>query len=122
MNEKSSPFEAADVALPGLGEEDREPARSLLVDAARRSIAALSASGVLDETHALPCRLLLQLAEAVDVGVRSGKASAAAMAAAQLIATYELLLPAEAKGGETDEWTQLLAELRGSGPPVGNPA
>lgn len=102
---------AGDELLPGL-EPDR-PRDSELVKATRRSIRALEAAGYLDETHAGRTRLLIELAMVVDAGVRQGKASAAAMAAAQILATYEQLVP-EAKEGDGDAYLELVAEIRRS--------
>lgn len=105
--------------LPGLEPPARgEPA---IVSATRRTLAAMEALGLVDELHAQPMQLLLDLAWVVDSGRRQGKASAVAMAAAQMIATYQLLMPESAGGGETDEWNQLVADLRRSSPALRDP-
>ena len=119
---ESTPIEPDQPALPGLDvDEDRPGPGGELRAAARRSIRALSEAGYLDESHAVLCQLMLQLADAVDAGVRYGKASAAAMAAAQLLATYQAMRP---EGGDSDvnEFDELVAQLRaaGSGAPVGD--
>lgn len=94
--------------LPGLEEPERPEAA--LVTAARRTIAALDADNLLTEQHALPCALLLALADAVDAGRRGGKAAAVAMAAAQLRETWQALPQPE--GGDRDAWDELAEELR----------
>lgn len=98
-----------DPMLPGL----EPPARGVsnLQLAARRTIAALDSQGLLEERHALTCQLLLDLADAVDSGRRAGRASAVAMAAAQLREAY-LTLPEPVVGGDGDGWDQLAQELR----------
>jgi hypothetical protein len=110
-------FEATEQLLPGL--EPPKPTEPALVKAARRSIVALEAAGYLDERHAVLCQLVLDMAEVTDTGRRHGRASAAAMAAAQLQAAYVLLMPEAIEGGEgNDEWGQLVAEIRRSTTPV----
>lgn len=98
------------LALPGL---DERPAGQLtqLEQAMRRSIAALSSAGVLDESHALPLELCLALARAVGRATDKGQAAAAAMAAAQLREAWQLL-PEPGGAGGTDAWDQLARELR----------
>lgn len=99
--------------LPGLEPPDR--GESVMVSATRRTIASLSSDLLVDERHAMILRLLLELAEVVDKGRREGRASAVAMAAAQMLAAFQLLVPdADGEGGGTDEWTELVARLRGS--------
>ena len=97
--------------LPGLEPPaSREPA---LVVAARRTIAAVDAAGLLTERDALTCALILDLAEAVAAGKRGGRASAAAMAAAQLLAAIDRL-PQPPEGGDEDDdpYSRLARELR----------
>ena len=114
-------FAPAEEALPGLEAPARSASRLEL--AARRTIKALRAEGLLTERHAVLCQLMLDLAEVIDAGRRNGKASAAAMAAAQLTAAYELMVPDDEPGGdENSEWSRLVAELRGSGTPPRDPA
>lgn len=105
-------FDPTESALPGLDAPARGESSMKL--AARRSITALEAAGYLDETHAVLCEQMLQLADAVDAGRRQGKASAVAMAATALLATYQLMVP-ESKGGDGgDEWHDLVADIRRS--------
>ncbi len=101
--------------IPGL--EPPAPRESALERAARRTIAAIAEEQLLTERHAVICQLILDLAASIDAGRRSGKASAVAMAAAQLQSAYELLPIPE--GGDSDgAWDELVAELRRSGPAV----
>lgn len=95
--------------LPGLEEAPRSA--SALELGARRTLRALDELGLLDDRHALLCQLVVDLAQAVDSGRRAHRASAAAMAAAQLLAAIDRL-PEPEVGGETDEWTQLADDLR----------
>jgi hypothetical protein len=96
--------------LPGMGPWSAHDSK--LRQAAHRSIVALSGAGYLDERHAVITQLILDLADVVDAGRRQGRASSAAMAAAQLIAAYQLLVP-EAKGGEGNgALDELVAEIR----------
>lgn len=105
-------FAQADELLPGL--EPPQRGESAMMRATRRTITALEGAHYLDERQAALCQLMLELAEVVDAGRRQGKASAVAMAAAQILATYELLVP-EAKGGDDgDEWAALVADMRRS--------
>lgn len=103
-------FERSDPTLPGL--EPPRPTSPALEVAARRTLAALQADGHLDERHALTMQLVVDLAVVVDASARSGKASAAAMAAAQLLACQEALMPALEGGEENDPFDELAAELR----------
>lgn len=96
--------------IPGL--EPPKPAESDLVKAARRTIAAVDAAGLLTERDALTCALILDLSAAVAAGKSAGRASAAAMAAAQLLAAIDRL-PTPPEGGEEDDpYTRLARELR----------
>lgn len=102
--------------IPGLGMvEAPAAAESQLETAARRTLTALWNSGALDDTHALACQLVIELARAVDAGTRAGKASAVAMAAAQLRETWQALLPVDGAGaGEGEALAALVRDLRAS--------
>ena len=54
---------------------------------------------------------MLDLADSVDAGRRSGRASAVAMAARELLATYARIAPAAAVD-DRDEWSEFMAEVR----------
>lgn len=79
-------------ALPGL-ELDAELTgnRSALRNAVVLTIDALKSEGLLEARHTAVAQLSLELADAVSRGTRSGRASAAAMAAAQLLAALDQL-------------------------------
>lgn len=99
------------LALPGL--EDTQPAGGTtpLETAARRSLAALQASGLLEDRHAVTMQLVLDLARAVGRSAAKGQAAAAAMAAAQLREAWALL-PQPDGGTSGDEWDELARDLR----------
>jgi len=94
--------------LPGL--EPPTPTDPPLVVAARRTIAAVEASGLLRERDALTCALILDLADAVAKGTRGGRASATAMAAAQLLQAIDRLPTPPEGGGDGDDPYSLLAK------------
>jgi hypothetical protein len=71
----------------------------------------LAAGQVDPATHALPMELIRALARAVDRGVADRKASAAAMAAAQLREAWGMLPAVKGDDGE-DDWAKLARELR----------
>lgn len=97
--------------IPGLEPPSRSA--SPMERATRRSIVALEAAGLVEERHSMVTQLMIELAQVVDAGRRNGKASAAAMAASEIMAAYQLLLPAD-EGGEThDAYDDLASELRG---------
>jgi hypothetical protein len=95
--------------LPGL--EPAAPGLSPIERAARRTLSALKAVDLVDERHALPMQLILDLSTVVGAACRKGQAAAAAMATAQILAALATLMP-EAEGGEGDGYDQLAADLR----------
>lgn len=106
-----SDYAAADAALPLPGLDTPAAGMTALERAARRSLDALDKAGLLNETHALPMALVLDLARAVAMGTSTGKASAAALAAAQLREAF-LLLPVLDDAPAQDEWDQLAIRMR----------
>lgn len=97
------------VPLPGV-----EPAAGAVSDlekAARRTIAQLHADGLVDERHAMTCQLLLELSRSVAAAARAGRASAAALASAQILAALDSL-PKSEGGEERDDFDKLADELR----------
>lgn len=64
-----------------------------MVRACKQTIEALAAAGKLLPQHAVLTQLLLSLAEAIDGGRRSGRASAVAMAARELRDTLLMIDP-----------------------------
>lgn len=99
------------VPLPGIGEGDGR-AMSDLEGATRRTIAGYAESGLLDERHAMVCQLLLELSRSVAAAARAGRASAAAMASAQILAALESLPKPPEGGGQGDDFDRLADELR----------
>ncbi len=88
MNEPSE----TQVTLAGLELESEQPGRSgALRTAVVATIKALQDERLLEPRHAAMCQLALELADAVTAGTRSRRASAAAMAAAQLLAVLKEL-------------------------------
>lgn len=79
------------LALPGMDGE--RPTESPMVKACRQTIVALGEAGKLRPTHAVLTQLLLALAEAIDGGRKSGRASAVAMAARELRDTMLMIDP-----------------------------
>lgn len=107
-----SDYAAADSGLPLPGLQDQPGGVTELETAVRRSLAALDAEGLLTEVHAMPMQLVLDLARAVGLGTRSGRASAAALAAAQLREAWALLPALDPSGSQGDEWDALAIKLR----------
>lgn len=99
--------------LPGLDVAPR--GASALDKATRRTIVALQVAGLVGEREAMVCQLMLDLAVVVDAGRRQGKAAAAAMAATQLLAAYQLLIPEAVEGGGDDAFDELARDLRAAG-------
>lgn len=97
--------------LPGL---ELEPGYGTASGALRNSVVetikALHEDGLLQPRHAAQCQLALELADAVTAGTRSGRASAVAMAAAQLRETL-LSLPQPKEGTLEDKFTDWIAAL-----------
>ena len=77
--------------LPGIG----EPAAgaSAIVRAAHTTLQQLRELGRLEPRHAVLAALILELAESIDRGKRSGRASAVAMASKELRETVLMLDP-----------------------------
>lgn len=97
--------------LPGLelipaDQAAASPMRTAVV----ATINALQADGLLEPRHAGLCQLALELADAVTAGRRSGRASAAAMAAGQLRDTL-LALPEPIAGDVKQRFEQFVESL-----------
>lgn len=102
---------AGDAPLPGL-EPVREGARTHpLEHAARRTLAALHDRDALRDEHALHAQLVVDLARVIGESTRMGKASAAAMAAGQLLACLEALMPEDTDDTAADPFAELTREL-----------
>lgn len=98
--------------LPGLefvpeGQQAASPMRAAVV----ATIQALEADALLEPRHVAMCQLALELADAVTAGRRSGRASAAAMAAGQLRDTL-LALPAPIAGDIAQRFADFVDTLR----------
>jgi hypothetical protein len=77
------------------------------------TIEALERDRLLEPRHAGLCQLALELADAVTAGRRSGRASAAAMAAGQLRDTL-LALPTPVAGDVAQRFGEFVDKLLGS--------
>jgi len=100
--------------LPGLelipaDQQTASPMRLAVV----ATIEALQADQLLEPRHVGLCQLALELADAVTAGRRSGRASAAAMAAAQLRETL-LALPEPVAGDAAQRFGEFVDKLLAS--------
>jgi hypothetical protein len=77
--------------IPGLAEP--EATASAMVKAAHTTLQQLRELGRLEPRHAVLAELILSLADAIDRGKRSGRASAVAMASKELRETVLMLDP-----------------------------
>lgn len=97
--------------LPGL--DDGRDSDSAMVRATRQTLQAWASSGKLLPHHAVLTQLMLSLAQAIDGGARSGRASAVAMAAQQLQSVVMLIDPPDETPGAGVEALRLLHEFMG---------
>lgn len=95
-------------ALPLPGVSDPVAGTSELEAAVRRSLSFMADQGIVDERHAGLMELALQLARTIRPGE---KAYGVAQAAAQLLATFDKLMPDTEGGG--DAFADLQAFLAG---------
>lgn len=98
-----------ELELPGMGADGR--ADSPMVTAARSTIRALADLERLEPRHAVLTQLILSLAEAIDRGSRTGRASAVALASKELRETLLQLDPPPEDGDASAEARRQLAEL-----------
>lgn len=91
--------------------ELRDRTSSALVDSVYATLRALDAEQLLTATHAATCQLCIELAHAVTAGVRSGRASAVALAARELREALATL--PEPVAPPSDEWRDFVDSLRG---------
>jgi len=82
-----------------------------MVRSARVTLQALRDADRLESRHAVLVQLVLSLAGAIDAGVRSGRASAVAMAAKQLLETMLVLDPPPEDGDADQAARRALAEF-----------
>lgn len=98
--------------LPGT-DPDAHQGASALEQAARRTLTALWEAGSLGPQHALAMQLVIELSRAVDAGTRAGRASAVAMAAAQLRETWQALLPEDSgPTADAEAHAALMKDIR----------
>jgi len=84
----------SDATIPGLEVPDLQPGQDgPMARAARVTLVALTDAGGLEPRHTVLVQLVQSLAGAIDRGVASGRASAVAMAAKQLLETMLVLDP-----------------------------
>lgn len=100
---------STDEPLPGLGDPSGPRLPGELEAQVRRSLQFMAANGLVDGRHAGLMQLALELARAIRPGE---KAYGVAQAAAQLIATFDKLMP-ETEGGPSDGFDELRAYLAG---------
>jgi len=103
-----------DVPLPGLADPASDPqayGTTELQLQVQRSLRYLADHELVDERHAGLMQLALELARVVRPGER---AYGVAQAAAQLLATFDKLMPSTESGGGGD-FTELRAYLAGVG-------
>lgn len=102
--------------LPGVALAPEIGAPSPLRVAVQATLSALNDAALLEARHAAVAQLALELADAVTAGRRSGRASAVAMASAQLLAALDAL-PKPAGLDADAEWNKFVEELRTVGAP-----
>ena len=104
------------LTLPGLELEGDEYGRpdSELRKAVMVTLDSLQRDRLLTERHTGLAMLALELADAVTAGRRGGRASAAAMAGAQLRETL-LALPAAAEAGEAERFQEFVETIANGG-------
>lgn len=113
---KPADLSGIQLALPGLelsAEQNGRPDTGLR-QAVQQTLEALAADGLLQPRHTALAQLALELADAVSAGARSGRASAAAMAAGQLRDTL-LALPAPTEAGAGEQFTSFVEMLANRG-------
>jgi hypothetical protein len=112
-------FDPMDAPLPGLGGNDSRTSGEV-ERAASQTIADLAPQ--LEARHAVMCQALLTCARQLDRAATSSQAKDYGVAnlVAQLRETYLVLVDGK-EGGAGDVWSELLAEIRGGEPTVGNP-
>ena len=86
--------------LPGLEVPAVHSSDSPMVVAAKLTLDELRRAGQLGARHSVQVQLVLSLAQAIDAGARSGRASAVAMAAGQLNETMDRLDPPDERNPE----------------------
>ena len=108
----SSPLEPESDALFAL-EAPRDRGVSDLEREVRRSLNALRAGGRLESADAGVAQLAIELSRSIAGGARNGRASAVALASAQLLACFDRLNPPD-EGGDGDDFDRWRAYLDGA--------
>ncbi len=98
-----------DPTIPGL--EPPKPTDGPMAKAAAVTLAALRDAGELEPRHSVLVQLVQSLSAAIDRGVVAGRASAVAMAAAQLRETMLVLDPPPEDGDADVAARKALAEF-----------
>lgn len=96
-----------DPTLPGLEVPDARESDGPMAKSAAATLQALGPT--LEPRHAVLVQLVRSLAGAIDAGVRSGRASAVAMAAKQLLETMLVLDPPPEVVGTADARSAMAA-------------
>lgn len=108
MTDETSPNQPM---LDGLELAPELGAGSTMRVAVIATLKALKDDGLLEARHAALSQLALEMADAVAVGIRSRKASAAAMAAGQLLNALEAL-PKPMAADTAQKFDELLERLK----------
>lgn len=113
MSDGTIQLERIQLTLPGLelqGDEYGQP--SALRSAVKAQLVALEEEGLLKPKHTAFAQLALELADAVVSGTRKGRASAVAMAAAQLRETLLALPTGDTSDGEAERFAAFVEGLK----------
>ena len=98
--------------LPGLSIPEPHPSDSAMVRAAKQTLDELHRAGRVTSRHAVQVQLVLALAQAIDRGTRSGRASAVAMASKELRETMLVLDPPDENNPELrDRLAEFMATV-----------
>lgn len=107
MNEQPT-FPGLEVGVPN--DAPRTVTESPMLSAARMTLTELREQGLLRREHGAIVQLTLELAQAVAAGVRSGRASAVALAARELRETIAMLpIPDDDVPAENGDWEAFRA-------------
>lgn len=96
-------------AFPGF--DPFTPSASAMTDAARVTLEELAASGHLTKAHALTCRLIMDLAQALDRGLSQGRVTVATSNLVKQLLDAIASLPGEAAAPAVDPLTAEIQAL-----------
>lgn len=106
------PVSEDQLMIPGLVVPEVHHSDAAMVKAAKATLSELARAGKVGARHAVQVQLVLSLAQAIDSGARSGRASAVAMAAAQLNETMDRLDPPDETNPELrDRLAEFMATV-----------